>query len=40
MESDYSSKQKAFQAKSPGPPIHIPIRMGHRSVFEKGRIKD
>ena len=34
----YLGFQKAFQARFPSVPIHVPMKMGHRFVFEKGKI--
>ena len=37
-DTRYLEFQKAFQAKFPHLPIHVPTRMGQKFVFEKGRI--
>jgi L-ascorbate metabolism protein UlaG (beta-lactamase superfamily) len=34
----YLAFQKDFQAKFPGLPIHVPMRMGQKFIFEKGRM--
>jgi L-ascorbate metabolism protein UlaG (beta-lactamase superfamily) len=34
----YLGFQKAFQARFPGLPIYVPMKMGHKFVFEKGTI--
>jgi L-ascorbate metabolism protein UlaG (beta-lactamase superfamily) len=34
----YLNFQKAFQAKFSGLPIHVPMRLGHKFVFERGRV--
>ena len=34
----YLGFQKAFQTKFPGLSIHVPMRMGHKFVFEQGKI--
>jgi L-ascorbate metabolism protein UlaG (beta-lactamase superfamily) len=36
----YFGFQKAFQAAFPGLPIYVPMRMGQKFVFEKGRVTD
>jgi L-ascorbate metabolism protein UlaG (beta-lactamase superfamily) len=34
----YLGFQKAYQARFPGLSIHVPMKMGHKFVFEKGRV--
>jgi len=34
----YLGFQKAHQARFPGLSIHVPMKMGHKFVFEKGRV--
>lgn len=37
-DARYIAFQKAFQSKFPGLPIHVPMKMGQKFVFEKGRV--
>jgi len=36
----YLDFQKSFQAKFPGLPIHVPMKMGQKFVFADGKIRD
>jgi L-ascorbate metabolism protein UlaG (beta-lactamase superfamily) len=36
----YRGFQKTFQAKFPGLPIHVPMAMGQKFVFDKGKVID
>jgi L-ascorbate metabolism protein UlaG (beta-lactamase superfamily) len=36
----YLRFQEAFQAKFPGLPIHVPLKMGQKFVFTNGRVTD
>lgn len=36
----YLGFQQAFQAKFPGLPIHVPMKMGQKLIFEKGKVRE
>jgi L-ascorbate metabolism protein UlaG (beta-lactamase superfamily) len=36
----YLDFQKDFRSRFPDSPVHVPMRMGQKFVYEKGRIKD
>jgi len=36
----YLGFQKAFQTRFPGLPLHIPMKMGQKFVFTKGKVRD